>query len=82
MLNLTEGYRASLSRANALDKDQHGKEIFVGLTHAESQRYQTLSDPLRACSLLEHLEFLQLDDKHHQAHVLRCGRLQPKATDS
>ena len=82
MLNLTGGDRASLSRANALDVDQDGEEVFVGLSHAESQRYQILSDPLRACSLSEHLEFLKLDEKHVQAHLLRCGQLLPESTDN
>jgi hypothetical protein len=74
MLDLNDGARASLRRAKALGMDSDGREIFVGLTRAESERYHSLSNPAWRCSLSEHLEFLQLDSRHLQAHSLNCAK--------
>jgi hypothetical protein len=45
MLELTEGIRASLERSLALGEDAEDREVFVGLSRIESERYHLLSDP-------------------------------------
>lgn len=74
MLDLNDGERASLRRAKALDVDGDSREVFIGLTRAESERYHYLSNPNLRCSLSEHVEFLELDRRHLRAHSSRCAQ--------
>jgi hypothetical protein len=67
MLDLTNENRASLLRRFAITQDAQGLDIFVGLTHEESKRYQLLSDPWRENNLRDAAEFLLLDKKHDLA---------------
>lgn len=71
MLDLTNGNRASLKTLRALETDGNGREVFIGLSRGESERYQFLSSPLREYSLREHLDFLNLDTKHLDARALQ-----------
>jgi hypothetical protein len=41
MLNLRDGYRAYLVEMRALSTDSNGRDIYVGLTHEESERYHS-----------------------------------------
>ena len=79
MLDLTEEERAWLTQRLALTHDDQGLEIFLGLTHEESERYQLLSDPRTSITLREAMEFLILDTKHTraicQASTLRRKRI-------
>jgi hypothetical protein len=45
MLELTEVIRASLERSLALGEDAEDREVFLGLSRIESERYHLLSDP-------------------------------------
>ena len=70
MLNLRDGYRAYLVEMRALSTDSNGRDIYVGLTHEESERYHTLSSPLmRSGTHEEDEEYMALDDKHNLARM-------------
>lgn len=74
MLDLTDENRAFLMRRYALSRDDQDLEIFVGLTHQESKRYQLLSDPARESSMRDAAEFLILDMKHECAMIEAAAR--------
>lgn len=67
LLDLSNENRDRLTRQKALVRDDHGNEIFIGLTHGESYRYQLLSDPWRENTIRDAAEFLLLDKKHEIA---------------
>lgn len=73
MLELTESNRAFLKEIRALSTDQHGQEIFVGLTRCESERYIVLSEPLRVATFEEKGEYLFLDEKYNLARMQVIG---------
>jgi hypothetical protein len=74
MLDLTDENRAYLKRRFALSRDDQGSEIFLGLTHQESRRYQLLSDPARESNIRDAAEFLVLDMKHESAMAQAAAR--------
>ncbi|WP_237142934.1 MULTISPECIES: hypothetical protein [Pseudomonas] len=73
MLNLTDSNRAFLNEICALSTDLKGREIFVGLTREESERYLLLSDPLRSSPLEEKDEYIALDEKYNLARMQVIG---------
>lgn len=64
MLYLTDGQRAFLMTLGSLSTDSNGREIYVGLTRFESERYHALSGPLRQCTPEEKDGYLALHKKH------------------
>lgn len=70
MLNLSEGERHYFQKKQALTTDAEGREVFVGLTHEESERFHFLSDPSRAFTQTDIEEFARLDGLHRQAKRL------------
>lgn len=67
MLKLTEGEKNYLLEMRALSTDPQGRDIFVGLTADESERYHFLSNPLRHGTYEENEEYLAFNQKHEQA---------------
>ncbi|WP_030141980.1 hypothetical protein [Pseudomonas fluorescens] len=67
MLKLTEGEKHYLLEMRALSVDAQGRDIFVGLTSEESERYHFLSNPHFSASYDEKDEYLALDQKHERA---------------
>ncbi|MCP1446409.1 hypothetical protein J3D54_005541 [Pseudomonas sp. GGS8] len=67
MLNLTEGERYFFLKKRALAFDAEGREVFVGLSYEESERFHFLSDPARAFTQSEIEEFQRLDGLHKRA---------------
>jgi hypothetical protein len=64
-LNLGEGWNRSLLRLNgALSTDLEGKEIFVGLSRQESERYAELQLENEPSD-----ELIDLDHKHREART-------------
>jgi len=70
MLNLSEGERHYFQKKRALTTDAEGREVFVGLTHEESERFHFLSDPSRAFTQTDIEEFERMDALHKQAKRL------------
>lgn len=64
MLDLTDGLRAFLMTLESLSTDFNGREIYVGLTRYETERYHFLSGPLRYRTPEERDEYLALHTKH------------------
>lgn len=73
MLNLTDSNRAFLNEIRALNTDEHGREIFVGLTRKESERYLSLSDVDKHLSTAEKDEYLKLDEQYNHARMQVIG---------
>lgn len=67
MLKLTEGEKHYLLEMRALSTDVRGRDIFVGLTSEESERYHFLSNPLFSGTYEEKEEYLELNQKHERA---------------
>jgi hypothetical protein len=75
MLNLSEGQRHYFQKKRALATDAEGREIFVGLSHDESERFHFLSDPSRPFTQTDSEEFQRLDSLHRRAR-----RITPTST--
>ncbi|AJP53303.1 hypothetical protein [Pseudomonas simiae] len=72
-LLLDDQSRALLNEIRALNTDQLGREIFVGLTHEESERYVALSMSTRHKSAEEQDEYLSLDEKYNSQRMQVIG---------
>lgn len=73
MLDLDETSRALLNEIRGLHFDQHGQEVFVGLTRKDSERYLSLSDATTHKSPKEQDEYLSLDEKYNSARMQVIG---------
>ncbi len=70
MRTLRDEYRAYLMEMRALSKDSNGRDVYVELTHEESERYNTLSNPMmRSGTPEEEAEYMALDEKHNLARI-------------
>lgn len=70
MRTLRDDYRAYLVQMRALSVDSNGRDVYVGLTHEESERYNTLSNPvMRSGTPEEEAEYMALDEKHNLART-------------
>jgi hypothetical protein len=72
-LPLDDQSRALLNEIRALNTDQFDREIFVGLTREESERYVALSMATRHKSLEEQDEYLSLDEKYNNERMQVIG---------
>jgi len=82
MLKLTEGEQNYLLEMRALSTDSQGRDIFVGLTSEESERYHFLSNPLRHGTYEENEEYLSLNAKHENARHQVLAAEHIKRTES
>lgn len=73
MLKLTDSNRAFLNEIRALNSDEQGQEIFVGLTRKESERYLELGEIDKHLSAKEQDEYLKLDEQYNHARMLVIG---------
>ncbi|AMS13154.1 hypothetical protein A3218_02055 [Pseudomonas chlororaphis] len=73
MLKLTDSNRAFLNEIRALNADEHGREIFVGLTREESERYLALSEADKDLSTKERDEYIKLDEQYNRARMQVIG---------
>lgn len=82
MLKLTDGERHYLLEMRAISTDSEGRDIFVGLTSEESERYHLLSNPLRQGTFEEKDEYLALNEKHEKARHQVLAAEHIKRTES
>jgi len=81
MLKLTEGDKRYLEELRALSTDSQGRDIFVGLTSEESERYYFLSNPHRH-NPDDGKEYLALHEKHELARHQVLAAEHIKRTES
>lgn len=64
VLDLTDSNRTFLKKIYSLSTDLSDREVLVGLTHEESERYLALSDPVRNATPEEMQEHSALKERH------------------
>lgn len=70
MLILTEVEKHFLMEIRAISTDEHGNDVFVGLTSSESERYHFLSNSRKHLESSESEEYWALHEKHERARLL------------
>ncbi|WP_339495811.1 hypothetical protein [Pseudomonas sp. RA_105y_Pfl2_P56] len=73
MLILTDSNRAFLNEIRALNTDEQGQEVFVGLTRKDSERYLELGEIDKHLSTKEKDEYLKLDEQYNHARMQVIG---------
>lgn len=69
MLNLSVGDRSYLKKMLSLYIDTNGREVLVGLTHQESERYLALCEQIRISGFAASTNYCELKEKHELARM-------------
>ena len=69
MLNLSLGERTYLQRMLSLVTDKNGREVLVGLTRQESERYLALCELIKSPGHVANTEYIDLKEKHELARM-------------
>ncbi|SEC50831.1 hypothetical protein SAMN04490203_2547 [Pseudomonas taetrolens] len=64
MLNLSAGDRTYLKKILSLYTDANGRELLVGLTRQESERYLVLCEQIRSSGFVANADYYELKEKH------------------
>lgn len=68
-----EAERFFLKNIEALDRDDEGREVFIGLSYDETIEYRDLSRGLKSDRRADRQRYFDLNEKHERARLLRLG---------